>query len=452
MKNLPIEFLNRMKTLPGVDFDAFTGAYERPPVRALHANLLKISADRLEEVLPKCGIGGAERIGFAADGFYFDSERIGTNPLHHAGAFYVQEPSAMMPVSMLNGLKLPENTRILDLCAAPGGKTSQAANLIKNKGFIVSNEIIPKRAKILVSNAERLGIRNCVVTNLDSGTLAGLLPSVFDVVIVDAPCSGEGMMRKDDVAIQEWSVENVLFCAERQRAILADAVKNVAPGGYLLYSTCTFSKEENEDNLEWFLERYPHFSCVEPPEEIKKVTAPGIGGFTAARRFYPHLSKGEGQFAVLLKNDSDGERGRFAAFAGEKLSKEDEKTAREFVSDMLGDRGEELSIRLSGGRLIMTQGELPLLPKSILCGVPLGTVEKGRLEPHHGFFSAYGADFLNKTELDEKQANAYIRGLTFECRDFFGFGAVLYRGCALGGVKISDSVAKNRYPKGLRAL
>ena len=447
MKTLPLEFIERMKSFPDLDFDAFISSYDGAPARSLRANRHKITPDALKRVFPL-----GDNVGFASDGFFFDFDGIGNHPLHHAGAFYVQEPSAMMPVSLLSDIRLPDSPRILDTCAAPGGKTSQLADLITGDGFILSNEVVPKRAKILASNIERLGIRNAVVSCLDTSTLAELFPGAFDVVLVDAPCSGEGMMRRDDVAVSEWSPENVTRCAERQKKILSDAVKTLAPGGYLIYSTCTFSMEENEDNLEWLLDNYPFLETLPPPEAVRRNTADGLKGFVHARRFYPHLSRGEGQFAVLLKNTLSGERNSFALFRGDRITGRTEGIVRDFLSGLLGEESSRLSLCASGDRIIILPCDLPLVPKSIMTGVELGTVEKGRLEPHHRFFSAYGAEMLNKHELTDPEAKAYIRGLTFECGDFGGFGAVLYRGCAVGGVKISGGIAKNHYPKGLRTM
>ena len=234
MINLPKEFSERMKLLLKDDYELYLKALEEPAVRALRVNTAKISVDDFLKICPF----DLKKIPYVSNGFYFDYDRIGNHPFHHAGMFYVQEPGAMAPAECID---IDPEWTILDMCAAPGGKSTQLKNKLGENGVLVSNEIIPSRCKILTGNIERLGLLNTVTTCMDSKKIASAFPKTFDLIMVDAPCSGEGMFRKDENAILEWSEENVKMCAERQKQILQIAEKLVAAGGKLVYSTCTFS-------------------------------------------------------------------------------------------------------------------------------------------------------------------------------------------------------------------
>lgn len=300
---LPEAFLTRMRNLLGGDFPAFLAAYDERPARALHIGR-KMTADRLAALLG----AAVAPTPFAADAFYrTDTAPVGGDPLHHAGAYYMQEPSAMLPV-LCAGIQPGE--RVLDLCAAPGGKSTQIANRIGDGGLLVSNEYVPNRCVTLAGNLERMGVRSAVVTRTDAPTLAATYPGFFDAVVIDAPCSGEGMFRREEIAVTEWSPENVTMCAARQREILAAGADTVRPGGRLVYSTCTFSPEENEQNVLWFLCARPDFVLEEVPDAVQAVTVPGIvpedsdtGREIArlSRRAYPHIAPGEGQFMCRLR-------------------------------------------------------------------------------------------------------------------------------------------------------
>ena len=302
MKDLPLRFTERMKALLGDEFGDFLNSYTETPVRAFRVNTDKISVEDFLKINPF----DTEKIPYVENGFYFTDEKIGNHPFHHAGMIYVQEPGAMAPAECVD---LEPDWVVLDMCSAPGGKSSQLKNKLGENGVIVSNEIIPSRCKILTGNVERLGLKNVVTTCMDTGRLAKIFPESFDLIMVDAPCSGEGMFRKDDVAIDEWSEENVKNCASRQKEILENAVKCLKNGGYIIYATCTFSLEENEMTVDWFLKSHPDFEIVRVKKEVEENTCDGIffDGCTCenikfSRRFYPHKSKGEGQFMAVLHN------------------------------------------------------------------------------------------------------------------------------------------------------
>lgn len=448
MHMLPKAFLSRMHSLLGTDYPAFLQSMEEAPVRGLRVNPLKAFSTPADiETKPLPFFGG---------GYIFSADFIGHHPLHHAGAFYVQDPSAISTVAAA-GHVLRRGMRILDLCAAPGGKSTQLAGVLQGTGMLVANEISKERCRILRQNIERMGVKNAVVTSFDSEKIAGYYPDFFDFVLVDAPCSGEGMFRKYPEAVQEWSEENVAMCARRQKKILSDAAGTVAGGGYLLYSTCTFSIEENEQVIHWFLSEHPEFTLLPVSSNVSAVTSDGIsvGGrdLSAARRFYPHLFPGEGQFMCLMQR-SAGLRGE-AQFRNvlRPLSKEEEKVVTAFFADTFGDTPQELAV-LRDDVVLLCDGMDGCPDGAFCCGVPVGNVVKGRLVPHHHLFSAYGGDFRRKVDLPvgNPLCRAYLRGEGFSWESDTGNGwcAVHIDGVPCGGGKIVDGYVKNHYPKGLR--
>lgn len=451
------KFLTRMKSiLPENEYENFCEALSDEPVRALRVNTLKTSvSDFLEnEGLAKTPLS------YCKEGFIFDKAAIGSHPAHHAGLIYVQDPGAM---SALSALDIKPGWAVLDACSAPGGKSTQAAAKIGDAGFILSNEFVPKRAKTVVSNFERLGVRCGVVTSLDTAELPKMFRAIFDLVIADVPCSGEGMFRKSDEALSEWSEENVCSCQRRQLDIMKNLPSLVKPGGYLLYSTCTYSLLENEMVVDAFLKDNPDFSLERVPKELEEVTADGInfeGAYTKnlnlARRFYPHKSEGEGQFLALMKRRSDieDEPRFFYKDAAQKLSKKDEELVLKFFRENLKKIPDGRLGRVSDNIVLISHG-YPIPEKSVFsAGVLVGTVEKDRLVPSHQFFSAYGDLFLRQENLkrDDARLAKYLSGEEIDARDFSdsGWCSVLYSGVALGGGKASLCKIKNHYPKGLR--
>lgn len=281
MMNLPIEFEKKMKAFLGNEWDDFLYSYDNNRFQALRFNTLKVqSPEERMRILKTLKISSDKKVSWANEAYYFDENvRPGKHPYHEMGLYYIQEPSAMSAAALL----APKpGMRVLDLCAAPGGKSTQLATYLGDSGLLVSNEINTQRSRILSQNIERMGIKNAIVTNEDSFVLASHFPGFFNAIQVDAPCSGEGMFRKLPEAIEQWSMENVAICATRQKEILDNAAVMLKPGGVIVYSTCTFSKEENEDVIEYFLERHPDFTL----EEME--------------RFWPHKVDGEGHFVAKL--------------------------------------------------------------------------------------------------------------------------------------------------------
>ena len=283
---LPAAFQRAMEALLGEEYPAYLACLEQPPRRGLRRNPLKCSQPQLEAALPFA----LEPTPFSPLSFSFEAgeEKVGRLPAHHAGLFYVQEPSACSAVTVL----APQpGEKVLDLCAAPGGKSTQIAGLLAGEGLLWSNEIVKSRAQVLLSNVERLGVANVVVSSCHPQRLCESLQGFFDKVLVDAPCSGEGMFRRDPAAIAQWTPESPAACAQRQRAILDSAALAVREGGVLVYSTCTFSREENEDNVRWFLSAHPEFALVPIEAGFGR---PGLGEPASAAHL-PH-GRGRGPF------------------------------------------------------------------------------------------------------------------------------------------------------------
>lgn len=437
-----------MSEMLGDEYPDFEKALSEPNVRAVRVNETKISVERFLSLTEL----DVSPIPYAREGFIpRNTEGIGKSPEHHAGMFYVQDPGAMATVKALD---IQKGWRVLDACSAPGGKASQLATAIGDEGVLLANEYVPKRAKIIVSNFERLGIKNAVVTSLDTAKIGDMFHSYFDLVLCDAPCSGEGMFRKYDEAVEEWSEENVRLCAERQTEILNNLAGSVREGGYLLYSTCTYSPEENEGVVADFLKDHPNFSLCTVREELISATADGIMGMKEARRFYPHKTPGEGQFIALMKKgENTDEMPTILYKESIKLPTKDElAVVTKFLKENLSATPSGRIIKW-GEQLALIPHDLPIPPYSVFMpGVMLGEVKKGNFFPHHQLFSALGDLFLRKENLtgDDQRVQKYLRGEEIDTDLPGGWCAVLYEGIPLGGGKASNGRIKNHYPKGLR--
>ena len=427
---LPEAFLQRMEAQLGSEYPAFQESLERPRAVALRFNPMK--GER--PVLPFVGAP----VPWEPEGFYYDPEtRPGLHVYHEAGVYYLQEASAMAPVALLDP---KPGERVCDLCAAPGGKTTQIAGRMLGQGFLVCNEINPKRAKILSRNIERMGVANALVTNEHPETLASRFPGFFDRVLVDAPCSGEGMFRKEEAAVTDWSQETVLMCARRQREILDSAARLVRPGGCLVYSTCTFAPEEDEETVAAFLEAHPEFT----PEPVE---APWfVPGENASYRMWPYKLLGEGHFAAVLRK-TQGESGEVPACPGEKCPKAWESFAKELNITL--PEGKAVSF---GQSLYWAPMELPELNrlKVLRPGLELGTERKGRFEPAHALALWLKTCAVTESFPPESpEMKAYLHGDVVPSGKK-GWCLVQAGGYAIGWGKGDGSVLKNHYPKGLR--
>ena len=435
------DFLSRMQALLGDEYPAFLRYYEGENFRGLRLNTLKCTPDKLKKALPF----ELKPTPFCPQGYYIpaDVQSLGNHPLHHCGAFYMQEPSATSAVEMLG---VEDGDFVLDLCAAPGGKSTQIGAKLDRTGLLWSNEIVKSRANILLSNIERMGIPNAVVSNAHPDRLCEQLAGRFDKVLVDAPCSGEGMFRKNSAA-QEWSAEHVKSCAVRQKHILDSAKKALKPGGVLVYSTCTFSREENEGVIEAFLAENPDFAL-----EDAGVTF-GRPAMTYARRIFP-MDGGEGHFAARLRK-----RGTPAPNIQSTVTGNADREILEFYDSLFVGRpfGENIAVQ---------KDKIMILPKNynfnaagipiLRAGVILGEKVKNRIEPHHSAFcAAKPEDCVSAVSLsaDSPAIKAYLHGEEIAVPPATkGYTAVCVDGMTTGFGKASGGRLKNKYPKGLRTL
>ena len=448
---LPEQFKARMKEILGDEYDAFLAALEQERTSALRLNPLK--AD--EALLSSLDEYNLRKIPHIQYGYHYSGAGIGNTPAHHAGAIYVQDAGAMCAVEALS---LFRGARVLDVCASPGGKSTQAAAKIGREGLLVANEYVPARAKILVENFERLGLSSAMVLNLDTKELGSMFDGYFDAVICDAPCSGEGMFRKTDEAVSHWSVENIRMCAERQIEILDNIHSTLKEGGELLYSTCTYAPEENEEVVREFLRRHPDFVLKPLPEGLLGETAcaiptEGVESIQYARRFYPHRSAGEGQFMALFERvKCDNLPTILYKDASKPLSKEQQRILDAFLRDTLIDPS-AVHPRELCGRLIHVEHGLPIPQRKVFMGgVLLGEIRGTNFFPSHQFFSAFGSQFKRQLPLtrDDERARAYLHGEEISAQIENGWCAVLFEGAVLGGGQASSGRVKNHYPKGLR--
>ena len=478
MMNLPIEFEKKMKAFLGDEWDDFLYSYDNNRFQALRFNTLQVqSQEERMRILKVLGISSDKRVSWANEAYYFDENvRPGKHPYHEMGLYYIQEPSAMSAAALL----APKpGMRVLDLCAAPGGKSTQLATYLGDSGLLVSNEINTQRSRILSQNIERMGIKNAIVTNEDSFVLASHFPGFFNAIQVDAPCSGEGMFRKLPEAIEQWSMENVAICAARQKEILDNAAVMLKPGGVIVYSTCTFSKEENEDVIEYFLERHPDFTL----EEME--------------RFWPHKVDGEGHFvAKLVRRGSVNELGADYDVCEDScnkvedtglkadrkikknknsknrknetkpaLTKENMKLLTEFLDETIS---EDMAAWIKNSGLVMFGEQLYRLPdmevdikglKVQRAGLHIGEFKKQRFEPSHSLALALKlseAKNVVKLTWDDPQTTGFFNGQsvmlsdeqTAECKK--GWALVCVDGYTAGWGKVNGTQVKNHYPKGLR--
>ncbi len=438
---IPKEFLARMQNELGESFQEYKESLKKPCFRGLRVNSLKCSDEKALSALPF----PLPKTPFAEHCYYLPQEapKLGGHPFHHAGAFYLQEPSACSAVAALSPQK---GDKVLDLCAAPGGKSTQIAAALGGEGLLWSNELVRNRALVLLSNIERSGVRNAVVSSCRPDALCPGLAGFFDKVLVDAPCSGEGMFRKEEQARADWSLEHVSACAQRQLAILDSAAEAVREGGILVYSTCTFSKEENEEVVAAFLKRQP-FRL----ELIQETFGRPAFEMPEARRVFP-MDGGEGHFVAKLRRAGANEKcpAPYRPSADPAC-----KMGTELLAELVKELPASAAARY-GEQLLLLPSGLPELRGLgvIRAGVPLGEIKKGRIEPAHGFFMAARPQELTRLldlPPDSKEIFAFLRGEELAVpENWKGYAGVAVGGVLTGFGKCSGGRLKNRYPKGLR--
>ncbi len=457
---LPEEFLSRMRSyLEGDEYEAFLSSYDDIPNKSLRINTLKKSSgDKTPEKTLSAIL--KDRVSWCDNGYYYnEDDRPGRHAYHEAGLYYIQEASAMAPVKWLD---VRPGMRVLDLCAAPGGKSTEIACDMDNKGIFITNEPEPDRAKILSLNIERSAIGNALVTNEMPDRLSARFEGFFDRILVDAPCSGEGMFRKNPEAVNEWSPGNVSYCAERQAGILKEAAKMLIPGGIMVYSTCTFSRDENEGMIEGFLKDNKDYSPVDP-DTVKKLPE-GFIKTDYGIRIYPHKVRGEGHFFSILKREGDvpGEIKRLSSNGViEEASGANIKLFKAFTGESLPDLClPEGIIHSFGDQLYLAPSDCSGLRglKVLRPGLHLGTLKKGRFEPSHAlalFVSPDEAALNAEINGSPDMALKYMKGETLPADIITGgsrkgWCIVSVDGYSLGWGKSDGRIIKNHYPRGLR--
>ena len=423
------EFLKIMTNLLGSDYDDFVKSYNDKPKRGIRS---RIDNDIKKEKL-KFGIN---------EYMLLTDDKLGNLPIHHLGGIYLQEPSAMASVNLID---INSNWNVLDMCASPGGKSGQVSERLTN-GVLFSNEIDKKRCQILFQNMERMGYGNVVVLNNDPSYLVNNFKGFFDLIILDAPCSGEGMFRKDSTAVDMWNLGNVDACAKRDELLLEYANSMLKKDGIIIYSTCTFSVEEDENQITNFLKKHD-YSVVKPNNDVLHSGVKGL--MDGAVRFYPHNSVGEGQFMCAIKKNEESE----CFIKKSKLNKLESKELK-LVNEFLNDTVSNLSLNLikKNNQIYHLVTDVNLDGVNVLSyGVKVGEIDK-RFIPNHHFFKVFGKYFKNKLELklDDPNVLKYLRGEQLDIDMPKGYGVIVINGLNLGGFKSSDGVLKNLYPKGLR--
>lgn len=437
-------FLERMEKLIPNEMDAFEASMEAPLHKGVRISSLKCDPAAVHQKLPFLVHPSP-----FAPGSWYTTQSVGLHPYHVQGLLYMQEPSASAAVTILD----PQKTdTVLDLCAAPGSKSTQIAEKVTD-GFLVANEIDPGRAQILLSNLERMGAENIAVTNMDAPTLCQQLPGSFDKVLVDAPCSGEGMMKKHAAASEGWSMDNIRLCSARQKEILPHAISALKPGGEMVYSTCTYAPEENEEIVAWILREFPEMEQMNPGVSFGRPGIPTVGmDASMTVRIFP-MDGGEGHFVAKFRKKSQEET-RFSALPeakNQKLPAEAEQFLKEngmpdwkYVS-LNGSRDEVQVCMMNHPFLSLKKGRV------LRQGILVGTLKKKRFEPEHAFYlSASGKKTPRKQEVSLEEMDAFMHGEALAVPAPRGYVALSYEGIPFAFGKSIGARINNRLPKGLR--
>lgn len=444
--NLPEKYIETMKETLGDEFDAYINSFNDTRLYGLRVNTLKISVEDFLKISPF----KLKPIPWIRNGFYFsEEEKPAKHPYYFAGLYYLQEPSAMTPASML---PVEEGDRILDMCAAPGGKSTELGAKLNGTGLLVSNDISSSRAKALLKNIELFGLRNAFVINEDPRKLSGIYEGFFDKVLIDAPCSGEGMFRKDGKLIKAWEKNGPEFYGQIQREIVLYGADMLKPGGIMLYSTCTFSRHEDEGTIKHLLEKRPEMELIEPAYFYEGF-AHGLDGLDRCIRIWPQRMEGEGHFIAVLKKSEDCTE-RFY----NDIPESGDKLPDELVSFM-----EDVFMPYDKSGLHMFENRAYLIPKTagdygkirkLRAGLLLGEVKKNRFEPSQALAMALKmSEYRNVLNLKADDVNVikYLKGETIETEeDGQGWRLVCVDGYPLGWGKLTGNTLKNKYHAGWR--
>lgn len=431
--NLPQDFIEKYSELLGPEAQAFFESFDQPAVLGFRTNPLKETQMEFADAIPDMP-------------WSYYGKVSGKSPEHVTGLVYSQEPAAQIVGQVAAPAK---GMKVLDLAAAPGGKSTHLLSYLDNTGLLVSNEISTKRSKILAENIERFGARNVIVTNESADRLAKVFPSYFDMIVLDAPCSGEGMFRKDSDAIQYWSADYPAQCAALQREILESAIEMLAPQGQLIYSTCTWSPEENEEIVAWLVEEF-HLELVDIPKINGMVE--GIG-YPETARMYPHHFKGEGQFVAKFRYVGQ-ERSKKVKSGKSNLNREQSQLWKEFAEQQLRVQLDGL-LQVFGDNLYLLPAGLPDLSKVKIArnGLHLGVFKKKRFEPSFALgLALHSHEVKKRVDIGLDDSTAYVAGQPLEVSKDLpnGWYQVAVAGNGLGFAKIVNGTLKNSFPKGLR--
>ncbi|MGT2924264.1 RsmF rRNA methyltransferase first C-terminal domain-containing protein [Streptococcus caviae] len=433
--SLPEKFVEKYHTILGSEAEAFFASFKEEAVAAFRVNPLKGTQISFENPIPNTDWGHYGKVS-------------GRSAEHVSGLVYSQEPAAQMVAQAAAPAK---GMKVLDLAAAPGGKTTHLLSYLDNTGILVSNEISKKRSKVLVENVERFGARNVIVTNESPKNLAQTFAHYFDLIVLDAPCSGEGMFRKDPAAMQYWHEDYPAECADLQKEILQEAVKMLAFGGSLVYSTCTWAPEENEDIIRWLLSHYDYLEL----EDVPKINGMTEGiDMPEAARMYPHRFKGEGQFVAKLRDKRRAQPSLLSKNAKSYLKKDQEELWQIFADKYLKVKLEGL-YQTFGNQLYLVPQGLPNLStlKIARNGLHLGTFKKNRFEPSFALGLALKkGEVVQSVEIDVEQFKTYVSGNVLPLSKDYenGWYQILINGNGLGFAKVTGNTLKNYFPKGLR--
>lgn len=460
MITLPEKFEEKMKHLLGDEFEAYINCYDEPRYYGLRVNTQKISVEEFEKICPF----EITPIPWIENGFYYDGEQISPakHPYYFAGLYYLQEPSAMTPA---NRLPIEPGDKVLDVCAAPGGKATELGAKLKREGVLIANDISSSRAKGLLKNLEVFGIGNMLVLSEEPGKLEGYFNEYFDKILIDAPCSGEGMFRKDKKMVKAWEEHGPEFFAKLQRSIITQSARMLKPGGILLYSTCTFDAEENEGTIEYLLTQYPEFRILDMKSYEGFV--PGKPEFIESKmadmektvRIFPHKMKGEGHFLALLqkgeKEEMRQERSTYMTKSAKKVPEEIQEFFRSVTWELKPER-----LDIHGERVYYMPDSLPDMKgiRFLRTGLLLGELKKKRFEPSQAL-----AMYLRKEEyahtislsVDDERITRYLKGETIEVDDLVegkeaGWQLVCVDDYPLGWGKLNRGTLKNKYLPGWR--
>lgn len=451
--NLPQAFVDKMKNLLQEEFEAFIASYDEARQYGLRVNTLKISVEDFKKISPFA----LKPIPWTTDGFYYEgSVRPAKHPYYHAGLYYIQEPSAMTPGALFD---VQPGEKVLDLCAAPGGKSLQIAAKLQGKGLLVTNDVSAMRVKPLSKNIELYGVPNAIITNEKPERLKNKFKGFFDKILIDAPCSGEGMFRKDPDLIKSWETHGVETCSTLQEHILEQTQEMLRPGGMLLYSTCTFSPEENEEQIAKFIKKYPEFELIEIPKEhgfSEGVPKWGNGdeGLKKCVRVWPHKSDGEGHFVAIFRKN--GVEKEYAYENRKAVTPKEIQVFSDFVKENLNIDFDIKRLHLQGDRLYYLPIEgIPNLKglKVVRDGWYLGNIKKNRFEPSQAFALGLKPNQVQRSvnfSVEDLEVIRYLKGETLSTEGEKGLTLITVDGYPLGFAKQMDHFLKNLYPSAWR--